>query len=114
MNDTLAIALATGIPLLLAQAVNVWISHKNTKKLESVETEAKVITAHVNSAASADAAKIDALEKEIVGLKAQASERREIAALLAQSVSFRQEKQTITPVEVINKENNPVPITETK
>lgn len=57
--------------------------------VDEVKNETKVITGHVNSAATASAMKIDALEKKIEMLVTSAAEKQETAKLLAQSVATR-------------------------
>ena len=61
--------------------------------VEQVYTEAKVITGHVNSAATAAAAKIDALQRELEQIKISAAEMKTTAALLAQSASQKPDKE---------------------
>ena len=81
-----AITITTGlISAVGVVAVNIITALQN-KKIDTIGNKADVITAHVNRASAASAAKIDALEKQIVSLTAQLSERKEIAALLAQAV----------------------------
>lgn len=53
--------------------------------------EARVITGHVNSAASASVAKIDLMQQELTRMRAELADKKEIAALLAQSAA------TVTP-----------------
>lgn len=56
-------------------------------KTDAVMTEAVAIKGHVNSAAAAAAARIDALEKQIVSLISQAADSKERASLLAQALA---------------------------
>ena len=57
----------------------------NSQKIDDVNAKADVITGHVNSAAAAAAAKIDALEKQIVTLTATLAKSDQTAAVRAQS-----------------------------
>lgn len=114
MNDTAIIALAAGVPLFTAQLVQLWISSRNNKALREVKEEAKVITGHVNSAATAAAEKINGLEKQISDLTTALSERKETAALLAQAAATKQvaavpQAAGPTEVVVVNPPSDPVP-----
>ena len=56
-------------------------------KVEEVHSEARLITGHVNSAATAATAKIDAMQKQIDQLTRLLAEGKETAAVLAQSAA---------------------------
>lgn len=83
---------------------------ENTQLTREISKEASVIAGHVNSRATADVAKIGALEHEVAILERSASTNREIASLLAQSKV--QQPGEPTPVEIVNKPSAPVPVTE--
>lgn len=85
--------LVTGVG---AAIVNIIVALRTGRQLEEntaitaeVSAKADVITGHVNSAATAAAAKIDALQQELQALRAHLSENKETAALLAQATATR-------------------------
>lgn len=87
--ETLA-ALALVIAAIGTAIVNIMTARTVRKKVEennvlTTETlvEAREIKHHVNSAASASAAQIEALTKEVAMLKEMAAEKKEIASNLA-------------------------------
>lgn len=84
---------------------------ENTLLTAEVSKKADVITGHVNSASDKAAAKIDALEHQVVNLVAQIAEKRETSALLAQAVAQAAAQGVTTPVavEVVNAPSKPVP-----
>lgn len=63
------------------------IATAQTDKINKLTTTTEIIQGHVNSAASAANAKIDALERSVVSLTAQIADHRQEAALLAQSIA---------------------------
>jgi len=68
------------ISALGAQVVNVIVALKTNNTVKTIE-------GHVNSAAQAATAKLDAAEKTIAALNVSLMEMRQTAALLAQSVA---------------------------
>lgn len=84
------------------------ISAANSQALSEVKSKADLIEGHVNSAATAAAAKIEALQSEVVALTKVLSENKAIAALLAQSAASA---PAAPPKEVIvvNAPTDPVP-----
>lgn len=92
---------------------------QNTQATQEISAKTDVIAGHVNSQATASVAKIEALLEKIAILEAIAADKKEIAALLAQSVSGKEEKETLeakapVEVEIVNKHESPVPVTESK
>ena len=87
--STFAVAVITALAKKQAEAAAAAVAAANllVKKIDAVAVQASVITGHVNSAASASAAKIAALQATIVSLTAMLSKQDERAALLAQSVA---------------------------
>lgn len=55
--------------------------------VQEVKAESKVVAGHVNSAATAAAAKIDTLQQLLAALRTDVAEKKEIAALLAQAAA---------------------------
>jgi hypothetical protein len=66
------------------QIVNVIVAWKTS-------TTVKTIEGHVNSAAQAAAAKLDAAEKTIAALNVNVTELKQAAALLAQSAAVKKD-----------------------
>ena len=56
-----------------------------TQKLEAVHTQTQIIEKQGNSAATAAAMKIEALQKELILMRESMADKKEIAALLAQA-----------------------------
>lgn len=91
--------------------VGVAISAANAQAIAAVDSKAEVITGHVNSAATAAAAKIDALQRELEQLREMLADKKETAALLAQAAaSTIKPDETPIPVIVTNEPDKPVPI----
>jgi len=67
-----------------AQIVNVIVAWKTSTKVTTIE-------GHVNSAAQAAQAKLDAADKTIVALNVTLTEMKQSAALLAQSAALRKD-----------------------
>lgn len=67
-----------------AQTVNVIVAWKTSSVVKTIE-------GHVNSAASAATAKLDAADKTIAALNITVNEMRQAAALLAQSAASKKE-----------------------
>lgn len=59
----------------------------NIIAINRVSDKADVITAHVNSAASASVEKIEGLQREVAALTARLSDQKQTAALLAQAAA---------------------------
>lgn len=102
---------ATSVSLVIAafgaMAVSVIASIATAIKSSRIEK-------HVNSAATAQTTKIEALETRVASLlkELSAADLKQIAALLAQSLAARvgvNEPASPTKVEVVNPETRPVP-----
>ena len=85
------------VPIIGTVVVNIIIALKTNDKISEVSAKADVITGHVNSAATAANAKIDAMEKEIIALKQLVVDDKEKAALLAQVAALTQASNLIPP-----------------
>jgi hypothetical protein len=64
--------------------VNIITALRQESKIAAVEAKADVIAGHVNSAASASVAKIDALTEQVAQLTALRADEKKTAELLAQ------------------------------
>lgn len=60
---------------------------ENTVVTKETKAEVSVVAGHVNSAATAAVAKIEALQREIADTRLQMSELKQLAAMLAQSAA---------------------------
>jgi hypothetical protein len=84
---SMSVVLTALIAAIGTAIVNIIIAWRTNTVVAGVASTAKTIEAHVNSAATASTAKIDALEKQILALTAAMADQKQIAALLAQTVS---------------------------
>lgn len=88
-SDILAIITAVGVlvGLIGTNIVNVVVSMRTSKEVAKVASKTDVIEGHVNSAASASAAQIEALLKEVRTLTAQLADKEKAAALAQQALA---------------------------
>lgn len=116
---TLVTALAAAISSFLNRGANA----RTEKKTEETAAKVDVVAAHVNSKATADNAKIEALQKQNADLLVLLAERKETASLLAQSAAIVASAPASLPqaapaapteVVVVNEPHDPVPTTATK
>lgn len=102
------VALAALVAALGTAISNIITARSITRKVEAVsvavaevDKETKVITGHVNSAASKAAEKIDALQAEVKRMREEITEKKQEAALVAQSVAAARIHQPVpTPASV--------------
>lgn len=115
--SALIVALGTATATIILAVRQGAAVKENTALTHEMSAKTDVIVGHVNSKATADAAKIESLTQQIAVLKGVAADNKEIAALLAQSVSDKRESKlpaAAAPVEVeiVNKPDEPVPVRE--
>lgn len=107
---TLVTALAAAISSFLNRGANA----RTERKTEETAAKVDVVAAHVNSKATADNAKIEALQKQNADLLVLLAEKKEVAALLAQSAAIvasapGTQPATPQPVVITNEPTDPVP-----
>ena len=88
-TEVISITVAMGVLItsVTTGIVGIIVALRTKAAVDSVDAKADVITGHVNSAATAAAAKIDALQEEVKRLRDSLAERKETAALLAQAAA---------------------------
>ena len=86
------------VPIIGTVIVNIIIAVKTNSRIAEVSGKADVITGHVNSAATAATAKINALTDQVNALTKIISDDKEKAALLAQTAAVTQ-ASNLTPPE---------------
>lgn len=87
-----AAALVTALGTAIA---SIMASRRVETLVQDVKTEAKVITGHVNSSATAAAKKIESLEEQIRFMRAEMADKKQIAALVAQA---QVQSQAVVPI----------------
>lgn len=87
MSDSILVALVISVAPTLAAFASVIVSLKNSKRAERIEAKADVIQEHVNSTASEARAEIRSLQEQVRLLVENNAERKQTAALLAQSTN---------------------------
>lgn len=108
---TLVTALAAAISSFLNRGANA----RTERKTEETAAKVDVVAAHVNSKATADNAKIEALQKQNADLLVLLAEKKEVAALLAQSAAIVASAPVSLPpaapqpVVITNEPSDPVP-----
>lgn len=98
---TFVAALGVLVSAIGAAIVNIIIALKQGHKVTNlasmvadVQNETKIITKHVNGAATQSVAKIDNLHREIDQLKSTMAEMKSTAALLTQALTSRSASRT--------------------
>lgn len=124
MTDTQLTIIVAAIPATIAaisSLLNRGANARTEATVSKMDTKVEVVAAHVNSKATADNAKIEALQKQNADLLVLLAEKKETAALLAQSaaivavvptaVSGVERAAPVEPVEVkiVNPPTEPVP-----
>jgi len=83
---TLIVAIGTLITGIATAIITIRNGKKSERGRQKAEEQAAVITAHVNSAATASVAKIEGLQQQVSDLHTTVAQQTQTAALLAQSV----------------------------
>jgi len=90
----ITIALGALVGTILTGVANIITAARTERKVDQASgkvdetlAEAKVIKGHVNSTATAAAAKIDAMQKQIDQLVSQLSDSKQVAAVLASNAA---------------------------
>lgn len=103
MNTTEITSLITAAGILIGIIVNAILTLRNGWKTD-------IVAAHVNSAATKAQEEIRSLRAEVESMRVDASDKKEIASLLASKVPSAA-AMTVEPqkVEIVNEPHDPVP-----
>lgn len=108
-------AFLTALAGLVRSFLNAAAIAKNTTTTQAIDKKTEVVAAHVNSQKTADMAKIESLQKQVSDLLVLLAEKKETAALLAQSAAISAMAgagpSLPAEVKVINPPDEPVPTT---
>jgi hypothetical protein len=74
------------VNIITARSVAEKVTH-SIDKIDEISAKSDVIAGHVNSAATGQTVKIEALQSEVTRLTANLADQKQAAALLAQSAS---------------------------